>query len=198
MKTAEDKSLTSGTLDAVAVAAVANSALPDDTIVCDETITHMPLMRSHLNFNQPQSFFRVTGGALGQGIGAALGVKLAAPDRPVVLFVGDGSFLYNPVIQALGASKTYGLPVIIVVCNNAKYEAMRKGHVIYYEGGAAASTTHHHGVHIAGPEYHELGSHYGFFGAKVSTPDELKKGFADALAATKKGQTAILNVVMTK
>lgn len=198
LKTAEDKSLAAGALDAVAVATVANSALPDDTIICDETITHMPLMRSHLNFNRPQSFFRVTGGALGQGIGAALGVKLASPDRPVVLFVGDGSFLYNPVIQALGASKTYGLPVIIVVCNNAKYEAMRKGHVIYYEGGAAASTTHHHGVHIAGPEYHELGHHYGFFGAKVSTPDELKKGFADALAATKKGQTAILNVVMIK
>lgn len=198
LKAAEDKALAVGTLDAVAVAAVAKSVLPKDAIVCDETITHMPVMRPHLDLNEPQSFFRVTGGALGQGIGASMGVKLASGDRPVVLFVGDGSFLYNPIIQALGASKTHDIPIIIVVCNNTKYEAMRKGHVIYYEGGVADSTTHHYGVNIQGPEYHELGQHFGLFGAKASTPAELKQAFTDALASVKAGKTAILNVVMTK
>jgi acetolactate synthase-1/2/3 large subunit len=190
--------LASGKLDAVSVAATAAQVFPKDVVVCDETITHMPVMRPHLNLDEPQSFFRVTGGALGQGIAAALGTKLAAQDRPVVLFVGDGSFLYNPIIQALGASKTYDIPITIVVCNNSKYEAMRKGHVIYYEGGVSDTTKFHYGVNINGPEYNELGVHYGLKGFKAETPEELKKAFEGALAENKAGRTAIINAVMVK
>jgi acetolactate synthase-1/2/3 large subunit len=185
-------------LDCIALAAIAAESFPEDIIVCDETITHMPQMRPHLPLNRPQSFFRVTGGALGQGIGAALGAKLAARDRPVVLFVGDGSFLYNPVIQAFGASKTYDLPITIVVCNNQKYEAMRKGHVLYYEGGVADTTKVHYGVNINGPRYEHLGDEFGFFGATATNATELRKAFKDAFAANKAGKTAILNVSLIK
>ncbi|MDP2356859.1 MAG: thiamine pyrophosphate-binding protein [Beijerinckiaceae bacterium] len=194
----QEKSLSTGRIDAIALAAIAASALPEDAIICDETITHMPVMRAHLPLDEPQSFFRITGGALGQGIGVSLGVKLAAPTQPVVLFVGDGSFLYNPIVQAFGASKAHGVPIIIVVCNNRRYEAMRKGHVIYYTGGVADTTRFHHGVEIDGPEYEDLGSHFGFFGAKASTPSELKEAFAAALAANAEGRTAILNVEMVR
>ena len=48
------------------------------------------------------------------------GVPISTPVCVWRTFVGDGSFLYNPVIQALGASKTYNIPILIVVCNNAK------------------------------------------------------------------------------
>ncbi len=185
-------------LDCIALAAIAGEILPKDVVVCDETITHMPQMRQHLPLNEPQSFFRVTGGALGQGIGAALGVKLGVKERPVVLFVGDGSFLYNPVIQAFGASKAYGLPVLIIVCNNRRYEAMRKGHVLYYEGGVSDTTKVHYGVDIDGPEYEKLGSHFDFFGAKAETPDELRQVLKDGLAAVKAGKTAVLNVSLVK
>ena len=199
LKADQEKALANNDgMDCIALAAVAADVLPKDVIVCDETITHMPLMRPHLNLDQPQSFFRVTGGALGQGIGAALGAKLAARDRPVVLFVGDGSFLYNPVIQALGASKTYDLPIVIVVCNNKKYEAMRKGHVIYYEGGVSDTTKFHYGVNIEGPEYDELGSHYGMFGAKAATAEEFRKALSDGLAAAADGRTAIINASLVK
>jgi acetolactate synthase I/II/III large subunit len=156
-----------------------------------------------LPLNGPQSFFRVTGGALGQGIAAALGAKLGArdlydTDRPVVLFVGDGSFLYNPIVQALGASKAYDLPIVIVVCNNQKYEAMRKGHVFHYAGGVSDTTKLHYGVEIGGPEYHELGRPFGCHGAKVDTVAALGPALKEAIAATKAGRTAILNVIMTR
>ncbi len=88
--------------------------------------------------------------------------------------------------------------MIIVVCNNRRYEAMRKGHVIYYAGGFADTTRFHHGVEIDGPEYQDLGSHFGFFGAKISTPDELKEALTAALAANRQGRTAILNVEMVR
>ena len=192
------KAVAAEKLDCIALASIVGDMLPKDAIVCDETITHMPQMRAHLPLNQPQSFFRVTGGALGQGIGATLGVKLGAKDRPVVLFVGDGSFLYNPIIQALGASKAYALPILIIVCNNQKYEAMRKGHVLYYEGGVSDTTKVHYGVDIVGPKYEELGSHFDFHGAKAETADELRKAVKAGLAAVKKGRTSILNVSLVK
>src|SRR5256714_11881156 len=152
----------------------------------DEPIPNPTLSPPHLPQTTPQSFFRGSGG-LGQGIGTALGIKLAAPQRPVVLLVGDGSFLYNPIIQALGASKRHELPIIIIVLNNKKYEAMRKGPVHHYPDGASASKDLHFGVTIEGPGYEQLGSHFGFHGQRVENRAELDGALRGALAATKGG-----------
>jgi acetolactate synthase-1/2/3 large subunit len=116
----------------------------------------------------------------------------------VALLIGDGSFLYNPIIQALGASKRHELPIIIVVLNNKKYEAMRKGHVHHYPDGASASKDLHYGVTIDGPDYEEFGSHFGFHGQRVENRAELEGALQSALAATKAGKTAILNVMVSR
>ena len=65
-------------ISAVALASVAAEVLPAETVYLDETITHMAVMRPHLNLDQAQSFYRTTGGGLGQGIGVSLGVKVPA------------------------------------------------------------------------------------------------------------------------
>src|SRR5215813_6776356 len=184
-------------IDPLSLMGALGEVMPADTIYVDETITHSPLIRQHLPQTTPQSFFRGSGG-LGQGIGTALGIKLAAPKRPVALLIGDGSFLYNPIIQALGASKHHELPIIIVVLNNKKYEAMRKGHVHHYPDGASASKDLHYGVTIDGPDYEELGSHFGFHGQRVENRAELEGALQSALAASQDGRTAILNVVVSR
>jgi acetolactate synthase-1/2/3 large subunit len=183
-------------IDPLSLMGALGDGMPTDTVYVDETITHSPLLRQHLPQTTPQSFFRGSGG-LGQGIGTALGIKLAARDRPVALLVGDGSFLYNPIIQALGASKQHELPIIIIVLNNKKYEAMRKGHVHHYPDGASASKNVHYGVAIDGPDYERIGGHFGFHGQRVEKFADLKGALANALAATKDGKTSILNVVLT-
>ena len=185
-------------IEPVALASVVAEVMPPETIYVDETISHMGAMRPHLPLDRSQSFFRATGGGLGQGIAISLGLKLAAKERPVVLFVGDGSFLYNPIVQALGASKHCGLPIIIIVCNNAAYETMRAGHVGYYPGGVADTQKLHYGVNIAGPEYQDLGSHFGFHGAKAETVDELETALRAALAANREGRTSIVNAMLTR
>jgi acetolactate synthase-1/2/3 large subunit len=184
-------------IDPLALLGALGEMMPADTIYVDETITHSPLLRQHLPQTKPQSFFRGSGG-LGQGIGTALGIKLAAPERPVVLLIGDGSFLYNPIVQALGASKRHELPIVIVILNNKKYEAMRKGHVHHYPDGASASKELHFGVTIDGPDYEQLGSHFGFHGQRVEQLADLKGALQGALAATKGGTTAILNVHVSR
>jgi acetolactate synthase I/II/III large subunit len=197
LRAERDKAQNGAGIDPLSLMGALGEVMPADTIYVDETITHSPMLRQHLPQTMPQSFFRGSGG-LGQGIGTALGIKLAAPARPVALLVGDGSFLYNPIIQALGASKRHDLPIIIVVLNNKKYEAMRKGHVHHYPEGASASKDLHFGVTIEGPDYAQLGSHFDFHGQRVEKLAELKGALAAALAATKAGKTSILNVVVTR
>jgi len=197
LRAEREKAKNGGNLDPLALVGALGDAMPADTIYVDETITHSPMLRQHLPMKMPQSFFRGSGG-LGQGIGTALGIKLAARERPVVLLVGDGSFLYNPVIQALGASKRHELPIAIVIFNNKGYQAMRKGHVHHYPDGASVSENLHYGVAIDGPDYEKLGDHFGFHGRHVEKAAELNEAVRGALAAVKSGRTAILNACITQ
>jgi thiamine pyrophosphate-dependent acetolactate synthase large subunit-like protein len=194
---AEDEARGGDGIDPVALCAALARALPKDAIVVDETITAHPIVRQHLDFTQPQSYFRVFGG-LGQGLGVALGTKLAAGDRPVVLVAGDGGFLYNPVIQALGAAKAHGLPILAVVFNNGRYQAMKQGHVHHYPAGVSVGADLFYGVHIDGPDYAEFAKPFGFWGRKVERRDALDAALPEALAALKDGKSAILNVVLTR
>jgi acetolactate synthase-1/2/3 large subunit len=192
-----EKAQNGSAIDPLSLLGALGETMPADTIYVDETITHSPLIRQHLPQTTPQSFFRGSGG-LGQGIGTALGIKLAAPERQVALLVGDGSFLYNPIIQALGASKRHDLPITVIVLNNKKYEAMRKGHIHHYPDGVSANKGMHFGVTIDGPEYEKLGGHFGFHGERVEYRAELDLALRSALAATREGRTAILNVVVSR
>jgi acetolactate synthase I/II/III large subunit len=186
-----------GKIDPLALIDTLAEVMPKDTIYVDETILHGPVLRQHLPFTTPQSFFRGFGG-LGQGLGTALGVKLAAKDRPVALLIGDGGFLYNPVIQALGASKEHNLPILIVVFNNKGYMAMQKGHVHHYPDGAAENEKMHLGSRLNGFDYDGLAAHFGLHGEKVVESDKLKGALQKALKTVQGGTTAILNVMVSK
>ncbi|MEE2761157.1 MAG: thiamine pyrophosphate-binding protein [Pseudomonadota bacterium] len=183
-------------LNPASIAEAMRAVMPADAIFVDETITHFPVLRKHLPMTRPQTLFRHTGGALGQGLGLALGVKLAAPERPVVLFIGDGGLLYNPITQAFGASREHELPIIIVVMNNGHYKAMKKGHVHHYPDGMAAATELTMGIEIQGPDYEDLGSNFGILGVRTETYRDFRTALAEALATTKSGNSAIINAVL--
>lgn len=191
---AKDKA---GAIDPLWLVGAIREVMPKDTIYLEETIMHSGILKEHLPWSEPQGFFTV-GGGLGQGTGIALGVKLAAGKRPVVLFIGDGAFLYNPITQALGASRQHNLPILIVVCNNQKYSAMQRNHADYYPKGAAVQHDVWHGVHINGPEYSDLGKPFGFHGQRVEKSGELVGALKAALASIQGGTTSILNVVLSR
>ena len=184
-------------IDPLALCGAVREVMPPDTIYLNETIMHSASLQQHLSWNDPQSYFHGFGG-LGQGLGLALGTKLAAPKRPVVLFIGDGAFLYNPIVQAFGASKDHNLPIVVIVCNNGKYLAMKQGHLHHYPDGVAVGADLFHGVHIDGPDYAELGKPFGFHGRRVESPGELKGALEGALTSVKNGTTSILNVVLSR
>jgi acetolactate synthase-1/2/3 large subunit len=194
---AEAKAKEPDKIEPLALVSALREAMPSDAIYVEETITHSGMLQQHLPWSQPRSFFR-PGGGLGQGLGTALGVKLGAPERPVAALIGDGSFLYNPVTQALGASRASGLPILIVVFNNGQYRAMQTGHLHHYPDGVAQAADMWHGVAIEGPDYAELGKPFGFHGQKVERPAELPDAIRNAMRAVNDGRTAILNVVLSQ
>ena len=195
MHAAEAEVASARPIDPLRLCRSLRKAMPADTIFVDETVVHSTMVQQHLTWELPQSYFYVLGG-LGQGMGFSLGVRLAEAERPVVLLVGDGTFLYNPVIQALGASKGYSLPILIVVFNNGKYQAMQNNHDRYYPDGVAMRDKTYHGVTIDGPDYDQLGAHFGFYGRKVEDPAEIETALAQARDAVARGRTAIVNVVL--
>src|SRR5262249_8850561 len=99
-------------------------AMPPDTVVVEEAITtHHNVFERLGVLRDPRHFFAQRGWALGWGVGCAIGVKLAWPDRPVLALLGDGAALYG--IQGLWSAAHHQVPVTFVICNNSQYRILK-------------------------------------------------------------------------
>ena len=195
-KAIEADGLAKETITPIGLCATLSALLPDDAVFVDETITHRPIIIRHLDYRGPRSFYTAATGGLGQGLGLALGTKLARPDCFVVSVIGDGSFMYNPVVQSLTLSKHEELPIFVVIFNNMGYSAMRKEHHSYYPNGLAANNSTSVGHTITDMDYAELARAFDFYGRKVDRLIELENAIKEGQRAVCSGQTAILNVVL--
>ena len=90
--------------------------LPKDAVVIEEAVSSSGGLRQLVSSDDPQSFFGLRGGGIGWGLPAAIGVKIALPDRPVVGLIGDGSAMYT--CQALWTAARYKIGVVFVILNN--------------------------------------------------------------------------------
>ena len=196
---AETKAAQAEGVDPVLVAATLRKLLDGQGgIVVDETITHSRVVKRHVQTADPDSYFYVQGG-LGQGIAVALGVKLAARERPVVLTIGDGAFTYNPVIQSYDASKAYELPLLIVVFNNRVYKSMNLNHRRFYPEGAAADTGEWLGTDLHRlPRLAAFAEPFGMHTETVDVPEALAPALERALKAVAEGTTAVVDVLVTR
>jgi acetolactate synthase-1/2/3 large subunit len=169
--------------------------LPQEICIIDETIVHQTGIREHLMWDDPLTFFRAPSG-LGQGLGYALGVKLALPDRPVAVTIGDGSLMYNPLVPTLALADEHDLPLLILVFNNSQYAVMKHFHKRFYPDGAAVGDDDYYGVNIKGPKYEKAAAMVGGYSQRVEDPAELRGALEAAYASVRAGKTAILNLIM--
>ena len=169
-------------------------ALPKDAIVVNE----YPLMADHCPRELPGTYFGLSpAGGLGWGFGAALGAKLAAPDRLVVATLGDGAYVFaNPTACHWVAAKQE-LPILTVVFNNELYGAVRRATLSMYEAGVAAEEDGRLLADLSpSPAFEKLVEASGGYGERVSTPAELPAAIKRALAAvTREKRQALLNVM---
>ncbi|KAF4406356.1 thiamine pyrophosphate-dependent enzyme [Streptomyces lycii] len=109
-------------LRAAHVLAALAERLPADTVVVEETPSSRPDLHALLPARQPLGFLSAAMGGLGFAVPAAIGVRMGAPERPVVAVVGDGSSLYQ--IQGLWTAVHYGVGAVFVVLANGRYAVM--------------------------------------------------------------------------
>lgn len=196
---AERKSAASdGPINAVRLVAELRALATPDAVFVDETITHSRVLQLHLRLDRPDSYYYVQGG-LGQGIAVALGVKLAVKQRLVILAIGDGSYLYNPVLPSLAAARNLQLPILIIIFNNRQYLSMKFNHLRAYPDGVAVATKYFPGTDLsAQPDLASFAAPFDMLGITVNSAAELRASLTSAVTAVTAGRTAIINVMLEK
>lgn len=161
-----------------------NKALPKNSIVFIDSGNNTLWATHYLNATGENAFIHNWGdfGAMGFGVAAPIGGKLAAPDRPVVAIVGDGAFAMNGMEVSTAA--TYGIAVIWIVLNDSKYNAVHHGQRLLYEGRTIASEFHR--MDIA-----KIAESLGAVGRRIVSAREIGPALAEALAS---GKPTVLDV----
>jgi acetolactate synthase-1/2/3 large subunit len=103
----------------------------ENAIVCTDVGQHQMRTAQVYPFTSPRSWLTSGGlGTMGFGMPASLGAALAAPDRTVICFSGDGSIMMN--IQDLATAMEYDIPIKIILTNNNALGLVRQQQDLFY------------------------------------------------------------------
>jgi benzoylformate decarboxylase len=167
--------------------------LPKDAVVIEEILSSAPGVRSMINSDDEQSFFGLRGGGIGWGLPAAIGAKIALPDRPVVALIGDGSAMYT--VQALWTAARYRLPVVWVIFNNTSYRILKQRLVMLR--GLAEQADRFVGMELNDPaiDFVGLARSLGIEGQRAATVKDATDLIGKAL---KDGKAMLIDVDMER
>jgi acetolactate synthase I/II/III large subunit len=169
-------------------------AKPEDAILVNE----YTLMPEHCGANLPGSYFGSSpASGLGWGGGAALGAKLAAPDRLVICTLGDGSHLFGNPVALHHASAVHDLPVLFVIMNNSMWGAVRRATSAMYPRGEAMRSNKPPLIDLDElPAFEQVCAAAGGYGERVEDPAALPAALERALHAVRiDKRQALLNLI---
>lgn len=172
---------------------IGDMAGPDGVIV-----NEYQLRLAHCARPRPGTYFALSpAGGLGWSVGAALGAKLAAPDRFVVATIGDGGFIFANPTACHWAAEAHALPIVMVIFNNTRYAAVRNATMSMFASGAAGREN---GLGLAdlspSPPFEKIAEAHGAFAARVDRPAELPAVLAAARSAVLNDKRhALVNVI---
>jgi len=140
---------------------------------------------------------RTTGQCLGWGVGAALGVKLAWPDRQVVSLQGDGGIMFGQT-EAFWSYARYSVPVITVVMNNRSYDGVRRRQ--FAKQGKQAKFNKDMSAYMGSPDidFSKLAEAYGIQGSFARDASELQAALKRAIQATRDGRPYIIDALIER
>jgi len=137
-----------------------------------------------------------SGSSLGWGVGAAIGAKLAAPDRQVVCSIGDGAVMYSA--SAFWTQARYRIPILTVVWNNHNYQTVRFAYHEY--GGRMVKSGKYAGMYLGDPDidFVKLGESQGVSGERVASGNDLRAALKRGIAATRDGKPYLVEVIISR
>jgi acetolactate synthase-1/2/3 large subunit len=142
--------------------------LPADSIITNGAGNYSAWPHRFYQYRTYRSQLAPTNGSMGYGVPAAVSAKLAAPERTVVAFAGDGCFLMNG--QELATAAQYNAKAIFVVVNNGMYGTIRMHQERTYPGRVS-------GTGLANPDFAALARAYGLHGETVEATADFAAAF---------------------
>ncbi len=147
-----------------------------ETIVVSGVGQHQMWTSQFWTFSRPRTWINSGGlGTMGFAIPAAIGAKVARPDRTVVAIDGDGCFQMTATELLTAAAE--GIPITVVVLDNRGYGMVRQWQDLFYAGRRSASD-----FEPGPPDYVKLAESLGCVGLAASTPDDLGHMLETALS----------------
>jgi len=166
--------------------------LDKNCIIVDENVSSAKRFYTLGPRENEKMLIQTRGWCLGWGVGAALGAKIAAPDRQVVLSIGDGSVMYSA--SGFWTMARYEIPVLVVVSNNRSYEAVRRAYAGY--NGRMKAANRFTATVLDNPliDFVGLAKAQGWDGIRVEKAADLRLALRRGIAATRAGTPFLLDV----
>ncbi|MGD9869281.1 MAG: thiamine pyrophosphate-binding protein [Hyphomicrobiales bacterium] len=150
--------------------------VPDDAIITNGAGNYAAFVHRYFTYRGYKTQLANTAGAMGYGIPSAVAAKLAAPERTVISFNGDGCFMMNG--QELATAMQYDLPIIMLVVNNGMYGTIRMHQEREYPNRVSGTTLHN-------PDFAAYARSYGANGERIERTEDFPGVFAAALKSRK-------------
>ena len=167
---------------------ILSRALPEDAIIANGAGNFATWAHRFWRYPGLRTQLAPTAGAMGYGVPAAIAAKIAAPERMVVAFTGDGDFLMTG--QELATAVQYGAAVLVIVFNNQMYGTIRMHQEREFPG-------REHGTTLVNPDFAKLAQAYGAFGATAATTDQFAIALSRALSFIREQRLpALIELVM--
>jgi len=170
-----------------------NQIADENTIIVRES----PIVLDQLEMEMSGSVVAAgAAGALGWGLGTALGVKKAAPEKLVICTVGDGAYMFGNPVPAHYVASAEGLPILTIIFNNEMWGAVKRTtREVYPDGFASRTAKPPLTVFETGTFYEKTVEIVGGYGERVEDPAQLLGALQRAVAEVKNGRQALLNVI---
>jgi acetolactate synthase-1/2/3 large subunit len=176
-----------------------SDVVDEDTIIVNHVISHSASVTEQIERTKPGTLLGCAGGAIQWALGAALGAKMAAPDRTVVSLMTDGGFVWGCPLATLWSASSYHAPFLSVIFNNQSYGVIR-GLVQMLSGTELSDKMGFElGVDIVPPpEYGLVAQACGGYGRTVADPADVLPALKEAMNQLRQGKPAVVDVRLAK
>jgi acetolactate synthase I/II/III large subunit len=177
------------------LSACLNRLMDADTLLVNE----YPTVLEEMVIREPGRYFgNASAGGLGWGLGAALGAKLASPDKTVICALGDGAYMFGNPTAGHYVSEAMRLPVLFVIANNARWAAVHRSTLSTYPKGFAAERPKPPFATLEpSPRFEHVIQASGGHGERVEDPKSLMPALERALKIVKEEKRqALVNVCL--
>jgi benzoylformate decarboxylase len=167
-------------------------AIPEGANVFSDAISSGAMVNAGIAHRTDLNVMGARGGAIGWGIGATMGMKLANPDSPTIGIVGDGSAMMT--VQGLWTAVNYDIPVTYVICNNAAYRILKVNMNVYHSINEMPPPEIYNAMDFTTPfDFKAQAEAYGGIGIRVEHVDDIKPAIDAAVAS---GKPACVDVII--